>query len=85
MEIEKCPDCNGSGFATVGMFRKFKRNGVFKAKYLKYFINEESKKLVAEYTADKNKCMLCKHCKGKGYLYDRLPYDGPLDIGFCNF
>ena len=86
MEIEKCPDCNGSGFATNRKFRTIiQHNGMQKKKCLLFYIDQKTKKEILSWEANESKCMTCQYCKGKGYLYDRLPYDGPLDIGFRNF
>ena len=91
MEIEKCPDCDGSGYATVRKFRTIKTNGISKKRCLKFYINEKTKELELAFkcpsifTGIMDEYMICQYCKGKGYLYDRLPYGDFVDIGYCNF
>jgi len=91
MEIEICPDCEGVGLATNRKYRTVKYKGIQRKRCLKFYINGKTKEEIPAWktnvgiVVNPSEYMICQHCKGYGHLYDRLPYNGPLDIGFCNF
>jgi len=91
MQIEVCPYCDGVGLATNRKYRHVKYKGTKRLRCLKFYINRKTKeeipawKTTAGVVIKPEEYMICQHCKGSGYLCDRLPYNGPLDIGFCNF
>jgi len=89
MMIERCPDCDGTCLATVRKgWRVFRyKNGSSRRGPLIFAIRKKTGELVPMWEVhDRDPDFLsCQYCRGRGYLYDRLPYKGRgIDIGFFN-